>query len=160
MSFNHFLMHVHTWQPLFSNKVIQVILCLDIRTCLYYVWYSLYHLPPWHPKVLSVSCNNYIFNILYLPLRQQRLIYMGEVLSNVIGLMTIICKKLVTFIQVTVSSSHTPLTAGFLRLSRAFFSVGQFSSFNHKVLIHVAARSYISLVTVAVYWYDELSDTD
>ena len=78
LSFNCPSMPIQIWQPLSLNKVIQLILCLDIITCLSYVWYHMYHLPPWHPKFHSVSFNNYIFNILYLPLRYQCLIYQGR----------------------------------------------------------------------------------
>ena len=160
LRFNHLPMPLRIWQPLLPNKVIQVILFLDIRTGLSYVWYRLYHLPPWHPKVRCVSCNNYIFNILYLIFRYQRMLYRGEVFSNVIGLLKILCKQLVTVILGTGSISHTPLNTGFLSLSRSFLSIDRFSSFHHKVLIWFTAGSYNSLVTVAVSWSDELSYPD
>ena len=78
LSFNHPPMPLNTWHLLIPNNLIQVILFLDIRTWLSYVWYLLCHLPPWHPKVISVSCNNFIFNILYLPLWYQCPLYRGE----------------------------------------------------------------------------------
>ena len=59
-------------QPLFPNKVIQLIICLNIRIFLSYVWCDLYHLLTWYPKVCRVSCNNNILNMIYLPLREQR----------------------------------------------------------------------------------------
>ena len=91
----------------------------------------------------------------------------GESFSNVIGLLPILCKQLVTLIRGKVSlpnskqaASHNPLTAGFFRNSRAFFSLGQFSSFHHKFLFRFAADSSNSLVTVAVSFSDELSAPD
>ena len=69
LRFNHPPMPLHIWQPLLPNKLIQVIICLEIRTCLYYVWYFLYHLLTWHTKFRHVSSKNYIVNIIYLPLR-------------------------------------------------------------------------------------------
>ena len=84
----------------------------------------------------------------------------GKVFSNVIRLLPILCKQLVTVCQGTGSSSHTPLTTGFLRVSRSFFGVGQFSSFHQKTLIFVDAGSSNSLVTVTVSCSDELSAPD
>ena len=75
--FNHPPTPLYIWQPIFPNKVIQVITCLYIRTFLSYVWYNLYCLLPWHPKVRRVSCNNYIFNIIYLIMRYQILLSWG-----------------------------------------------------------------------------------
>ena len=130
-------MPLHIWKPIFPNKVIQFILCLDIRTCLSCIWYCLYHLLTLYPKVISVSCNNYFFKVLYLPLRYQFLI---THIFYVIVLLPICCKTMSTVCRVTVSSpnskqtlSHNPLTAGFLRLYIAFFSLCQFHSFHSKV---------------------------
>ena len=67
--FNFLPMSLQIWKPLLPNKVIQVIIWLDIRNFLSYFVYCLYPLLPWHPKVRRVSCSNYIFNIIYLPLQ-------------------------------------------------------------------------------------------
>ena len=78
LRFDHPLMPPHIWQPLLPNKVVQVVLWLGVITWLSYVWYHMYHLPPWNPKVRRVPYNNYIFNILYLPLQYKFLLYQGE----------------------------------------------------------------------------------
>ena len=91
----------------------------------------------------------------------------GKELSYVIGLLPIFCKQLVAFCRGTGSSpnskqaaSHTPSTAGFLRISMHFFSLGQFYSFHQKNLFQFAAGSSNSLVTVAMSCSDALSAPD
>ena len=69
LMFNYLPVYLHICQPIFPNKVIQVVLCLNRIICLSYVWYNLYHLLPRNPMVWPLSCNNYIFNIIFLPLR-------------------------------------------------------------------------------------------
>ena len=58
------------------------------------------------------------------------------------------------------AASHTPLTAGFIRLSIDLFILDQFSSFHQKFLFSFSSGSSNFLVTVAVSCYDDLLAPD
>ena len=142
---NHATLPLQIWQPLFPNKSIQVIICLKVLMFLSYVWYNLYCLLPWHPKVWRVSSNNYISNILYLPFQYQHQIYLREWILLCDWLSDNNFQKLATVVWVTVSlpsskypSSNTTSTIGFIGISINFFSLGQFSSFHQKILFFFA----------------------
>ena len=131
LNFNHPTMHLVIWRTLLPKKLFPVIICFKKIICLYFEIYNLYHFLPWHPRVCRVSCSNHIFNILYVPLRYQHLIYHMKSILYVISLVPTLFKQLATVIWGTVSllnskypSSHTPSNVRFLSLSRYFFSLG------------------------------------
>ena len=84
-----------------------------------------------------------------------------------IGLLKILSKQLATVIGRTrylpnskSLSSQISSTVGFLILSRNFFRLGQFSSFDQNLLFCFAAGYYSSLVTVDVSLSAEFSAPD
>ena len=69
--FNHHPTPIQFWQPLIPNKLIQLILCLEITILMYNFWYNLYHLLLTHTSVCCVSRNSYIFNMIQLIVQQK-----------------------------------------------------------------------------------------
>ena len=167
MSFHHLPMPVHIWKPILPNNVIQFILWLNIQIFLSCVWYNLYHPLPQHPKVFCVSCNNYIFNIIYLPFT----IATPNISEGRHCCMWLACsqsfsKKLPLLFEdwypgLTPNPlHHTPHIQLGYSVSPDVFSLGQFSSFHHKVIFHFTDGSSLSLVPVTLFWYYELSAPD
>ena len=114
---------------------------------------SFLDIPRFSMSLVTIISSTYFTFICY----SNECFLLGKAFSNFIGILPILCKQLVTVI-LGMGSSHTPLTARFLRISRSLFSFGLFSSFRHKVLIHFAAGSSNSFITMAVSCSDELSD--
>ena len=160
-------MPLHIWKPLLPNKLIQVILCLNIifscsMSDITFITSFLDILTPAVSLVIIIT-STYFTCLCNSNARFLR----GKAFSYVMGLLPIIFKLFSTVIQGTGPSPnpksptlHTPYTVGLLSLYSNLFSLGNSSSLHHKVIFLFAFGYSFSLVTVAVSYSAELSDPD
>ena len=110
--FNCLSIPLQVWHTLLSKYLIILVLWLNIIIRLSYIWYNLYHLLSKHPKVLRVSCKNYILNIIYPYFWRQCTLSQREGILICDRVLANPFQKNITVIQVTGSSlnSKSPLS--------------------------------------------------